>query len=198
MKTTVDAAQSVMATHPRLRPLAEIEGQCLIDDVDMNSSEFDLGLSFEVHFTAPGAVVTLDLHEGTFWGHLLEPIDVGDNGTYGIGTAFTQDSDHFPWVPALCQFFFRQDPIPLNADGKPYFTVKGLPHVQIQRMTMPPGTCLYCNGIHESLTSECPRYKITPQQRDAIRTGEIDFVDGQWSEDFMMRTPLAVVEVKHD
>lgn len=194
MKTTIDAAQSVMSTHPRLRPLTEIEGQCLIDDIDMNASEFELGLSFDVYFTGPGAAITLDLHAGTFCGHLMEPIDVGDNGTYGVGTAFTQDSSEFPWVPALCQFFFRQDPIPLNAKGEPYFTVKGLPHVQIQYTTMPPGTCIHCNGIHASLTSECPRYKITPQQRDAIRDRALDFFDGQWHE-FPALDPAPMVEV---
>jgi hypothetical protein len=40
--------------------------------------------------------------------------------------------------------------------------------------------CKRCGGAEGSLTTECPGYRMTESEEDAVYAGKIDFIDEKW------------------
>ena len=43
-----------------------------------------------------------------------------------------------------------------------------------------PLNCKICGGIEPSLASDCPGRPLTDDERKGLRSGLVDFIDGEW------------------
>jgi hypothetical protein len=49
--------------------------------------------------------------------------------------------------------------------------------------------CSVCSSFEGATTTECPGRDMTPEERDAVYAGDLDFINGQWANTPSMHTP---------